>query len=209
MIVLTVLIIVIIFITVLLLCPVRIEASYRDKLFLNIRYLFITYQVVPAKKPKVKKDKKKEKKESAKKKLSKKEKKPSFLKKIIKKEGISGFFEIVQDVTKFSIRELKSFFKHIIIQELHIKLDVAGSDAAATAIQYGNYCAVLFPAVALVSSNSNFKYSQLVIKPNFDQEVKKSQLTAKVRFKLVPLWPFKLALSFIIKGISVFFKIIK
>jgi ribosomal protein S25 len=136
--------------------PITLRASYKEEFWCAVYIGFVKLQLVPAK-PKKEKKKKKAKKQTQKTEQPKKatEKKPS----LIKKYGIEWLLNLIKKVAELAVSALQDFFSHILVKKLSLSISVAGDDAADTAIKYGKYCAVVYPAVGKgygVDINPNF-----------------------------------------------------
>ncbi|MCH5298592.1 MAG: DUF2953 domain-containing protein [Ruminococcus sp.] len=162
-------------------------AEYDEELRVLVRIGFIKIQLAPQKpeKKKKKKPKKKQPQKKKKKKTTKpKEKKPSFIKQLHKEHGVSGIINIVQRIAELVVGVLKGVFSHLIVTELTIKLDVAGEDAADSAIKYGRVCAALFPALGAITKIVKVKHYNVNVTPVFSDKPGTTRAYAKAKAKL-------------------------
>lgn len=194
---------ILLFIALLLLIPIRIEIDFTsDKGYIYLKYLFFKYKVLP----KPEKKKKKKKKVSKKEEKKKEPKKGISIKEIIKKQGLSGFIDIVKEVAKLAVGELKVLFNHMVISNLYVNIKVVGSDAAKAAMNYGYCCTAVYPALAIIIENTKCKKNTIIIKPDFDEEAKgKVQCLVKARVALY--WVVKIAISTLTKSSKLYLKI--
>lgn len=191
---------ILLFFVILVLCPVTCSIRYQDALFLKIRFLFISYQILPEKK----KRKKSEKKKKSKEKKVQKSEKESPIKAIIKDRGLSGFLRFIKELTATAAGALKKLWKHIRISNLSADVRVATEDAADTAIQYGHVCAVVYPSVNFLASNGKCKNYHVLVVPDFSSETSSVEFSANVHVKLCFL--ISLAVSTLIQIIKIMLK---
>ena len=193
-------------IAVLLICPVCIRFKYTQSPFLTVRYLFLSFRILPPK-PKKKKTKSKAKpQQTDKKPTAKKEKKPSFIKKIIDKKGLGGFLYIVREVASFTSGELKSLFSHVKIYGVDVEISLSCEDAAQTAVNYGKTCAVVYPAFSVIAENTRCEKYYINIKPNF-KENSETEIFAVANARISLFWLIKSAIGAIIKGTKLYLKL--
>lgn len=154
------------FVALVMFIPITLRASYKEKFWCAVYIGFVKLQLVPAKPKKEKK--KKVKKQTPKTEQSKKptEKKPS----LIKKYGIEWLLNLIKRVAELAVSALQDFFSHILIKKFSLSISVAGDDAADTAIKYGKYCAVVYPAVGTIVRVVKCKGYGVDINPNFSEK---------------------------------------
>jgi len=147
--------------------PITLRASYKEEFWCAVYIGFVKLQLVPAK-PKKEKKKKKAKKQTQKTEQPKKatEKKPS----LIKQYGIEWLLNLIKKVAELAVSALQDFFSHILVKKLSLSISVAGDDAADTAIKYGKYCAVVYPAVGTIVRVVKCKGYGVDINPNFSEK---------------------------------------
>lgn len=153
------------FVALVMFIPITLRASYKEKFWCAVYIGFVKLQLVPAK---PKKEKKKVKKQTPKTEQPKKatEKKPS----LIKKYGIEWLLNLIKRVAELAVSALQDFFSHILIKKFSLSISVAGDDAADTAIKYGKYCAVVYPAVGTIVHVVKCKGYGVDINPNFSEK---------------------------------------
>ncbi|WP_302516340.1 DUF2953 domain-containing protein [Ruminococcus bromii] len=154
------------FVALVMFIPITLRASYKEEFWCAVYIGFVKLQLVPAK-PKNEK-KKKVKKQTPKTEQPKKatEKKPS----LIKKYGIEWLLNLIKRVAELAVSALQDFFSHILIKKFSLSISVAGDDAADTAIKYGKYCAVVYPAVGTIVRVVKCKGYGVDINPNFSEK---------------------------------------
>lgn len=153
------------FVALVMFIPITLRASYKEKFWCAVYIGFVKLQLVPAK---PKKEKKKVKKQTPKTEQPKKatEKKPS----LIKKYGIEWLLNLIKRVAELAVSALQDFFSHILVKKFSLSISVAGDDAADTAIKYGKYCAVVYPAVGTIVRVVKCKGYGVDINPNFSEK---------------------------------------
>lgn len=154
------------FVVLVMFIPITLRASYKEKFWCAVYIGFVKLQLVPAKPKKEKK--KKVKKQTPKTEQPKKatEKKPS----LIKKYGIEWLLNLIKRVAELAVSALQDFFSHILIKKFSLSISVAGDNAADTAIKYGKYCAVVYPAVGTIVRVVKCKGYGVDINPNFSEK---------------------------------------
>lgn len=154
------------FVALVMFIPITLRASYKEEFWCAVYIGFVKLQLVPAKPKKEKK--KKVKKQTPKTEQPKKstEKKPS----LIKKYGIEWLLNLIKRVAELAVSALQDFFSHILIKKFSLSISVAGDDAADTAIKYGKYCAVVYPAVGTIVRVVKCKGYGVDINPNFSEK---------------------------------------
>ena len=145
---------------------IYVYAEYKDQLSLWIKVAFVKVQHIPPK-PKKKKKKPKKKKVKEKKQEQITEKQENALLKFVKEKGISGVINILKQISKLATDTLKDLFKRITVTEFTLNVQVAGEDAADTAIKYGYCCSVIFPTVSAILSVVKYKERNVKIVPDF------------------------------------------
>lgn len=159
---------------------VYIYAEYNDELSVWIKIAFFKLPLIPQK-PKKKKKKPKKKKVQEKKEPEKQE---NVLKNFIKEKGLSGIINILKQIATLATETLKDLFKRVTIVSIKLNLQIAGEDAADTAIKYGYCCSVIFPAVSAILSVVKYKERNIQVVPDFsdDPETKiDGRLVARIR----------------------------
>lgn len=154
------------FVALVMFIPITLRASYKEDFWCAVYIGFVKLQLVPAKPKKEKK--KKVKKQTPKTEQPKKatEKKLS----LIKKYGIEWLLNLIKKVAELAVSALQDFFSHILIKKFSLSISVAGDDAADTAIKYGKYCAVVYPAVGTIVRVVKCKGYGVDINPNFSEK---------------------------------------
>lgn len=177
---------ILLFLFLLTLLNIWVLVNYDEELALFVRVAFVKLQIIPSKPKKKKKKPKKPKKKTKKKpKEEKPEKEKAFsIKDYVKEKGVSGILNIVKRVAKLAVGALKDLFSKITVTKLSLRLRVAGSDAADSAVKYGRVCSVLYPALKVIAEVVTVEDYDIDVEPDFSDEPKnsaKAEVKAKVR----------------------------
>lgn len=194
----------IIFLILLSSCtPFSVVAAYDGKFDFKMKYFGFTIYNISAQKTKREKHKTKEKteiKEPIKSKKEKKIKQDNMFVKFYGNQGFNGVLELLKDAISSVNGAFKGLFKHIIVNHLYFDMIISSSDAASTAIKYGQVSSAVFPAMGLIVSSMRVRKYDIDISPDFlaKQDEVNFYFDAKIK-------PF-----FIIYVLTVFaFKILK
>ena len=177
---------ILLFLIVLLLIPVSVEAGYFDSFSARIRYGGIkVLDTSKVKKPKKEKPKKKEKKKpkSDKKAKSESPKKENFITRIFKEKGKIGGVKFCFAVLKAALSKTVWLIKKISIEKMFLDITVSSEEAAATAVTYGTVCAAVYPVIAVIKENTKIGVSEVNISTDFDKisPIVKAAITFKTR----------------------------
>ncbi|OJU09554.1 MAG: hypothetical protein BGN88_04330 [Clostridiales bacterium 43-6] len=158
----------------LLYLPVHIVIEYQNELKITAKYLFLKYSIVPQKENK--KSKKKDKQDET----PKEQKEINEFTK--QKEKIHQVFELIKSVRD----RLNSVKNHLRIKPLRLKLGINGTDAADTAIKYGEVCALVYPVLTYLASNIETKQYDVNIYADYHGTKTTLEIYAILRF--LPLY---------------------
>lgn len=161
---------IILFFVLLLSVKVRIDAEYIDSFRVKLRWLFLSFDLYPMQKKEKKPKKEKPKKEEPPKAQEEtpKEKKPNPFKTFYENQGFDGVMQLVRDSADAVGGLMKSVKKHLIIDELFLWIVIShNQDAAQTAIEYGEACQDVYPAMGFICSNLKVKKYDVEIEPDF------------------------------------------
>ena len=176
MIALQILLLILILLFLVCLVRVRISVTYHEDIRVILKVLIFDFQLLPKKekpkkeKPKKKEDKREKKKEPQEQEKKVKEKKPNYLAKLKEKKGLSGLISLFKELAKIAGGTLKGLFKHIVIKKLDVGIALNAGDAASTAIQYGQLCSVVYPAVNVITAITVCKDYNVTLEPIFDDD---------------------------------------
>lgn len=158
----------------LVLCVrVRIRVEYSDEnTSVLLKWLFLKIPLYPGKEKAPKEETPKEEPEEEPKPEEKKEEKPkkegdSFLKTLYDAEGVDGLIQILKKVLSYTKLFFSNLLHGVVIDELFLDVCCTRSDAASTAIYYGETCAVLFPLLGSLASRCRLKKYDVNVYPDF------------------------------------------
>ena len=170
----------------LLACPVTVKVLYEDEWAVTVRYLFLRFRVFPPKEQsseKKKKPRKKKKKDAEKE--SEKDEKKQGIREILKGKDPGTVLNLLVEASKLAVSVLKRFCSHVTIREFDLLLVISSEDAAETAVQYANACAVGYPAAGILMQACRCRRFGISIVPEFQE----SKPRACLRFRAgIPLF---------------------
>ena len=153
---------------------ITVNGEFFDEFRLNVKWLFLKIDILPAKKkdkPKKEKDPKEKKEDPATEEATEEtptEKKENIFVKFYNNQGFDGVIQLINNVGKALGKLMHSFKKHIVLRELYLWMTVTGGcDAAETAIAYGSICQKVFPALSFICTNLTVKKYDVEIEPDF------------------------------------------
>ena len=146
---------------------VRVDAEYIDSFRAKLRWAFLSFDLYPTK-PKEKKPKEeKPKQEEPPAPEEPKPKKPNPFKTFYENQGYEGVKQLIRDTADALGSLMKSIKKHLILDELFLFVVVSHNhDAARTAIEYGEACREIFPAMGFICSNLKVKKYDVEVFPS-------------------------------------------
>lgn len=162
------------FIVLLLSIRITVNGEFFSEFKLNIKWLFVKIDILPAKK----KDKPKKEKAPKEKKENPStedvtpdtptEKKENIFVKFYNNQGFDGVIQLLNNVGQALGKLMHSFKKHIVLRELYLWMTVTGGfDAAEIALEYGRVCQKVFPALSFICTNLTVKKYDVEIEPDF------------------------------------------
>jgi hypothetical protein len=172
---------------ILLFSPFCVTIIYQESFCAKLRFLFLTYTFSPENA----KEKNDQKEKAAKKPKEKKEdtdfqKDQSQWKKLFKERGLGGMIDLVKKFMEQVTPPIKKLLTHFLIKKLICEVSVSTEDAAETAILYGQACAVIYPAVAMLTEAAKFYQFTASVAPDFDK--KKSSVNFELKFHVLTIW---------------------
>lgn len=181
---------IIVFITLILSIRITINGEFFDEFKLNIKWLFINLQILPAK---PKKDKPPKKEKPKKEKTNDEqpaydttkttEKKENIFVRFYNNQGFDGVVELINNAAKDLGKMFSSFKKHIVLRELYLWMTISSGDAAQTALDYGRICQKVFPALSFICTNLTVKKYDVEIEPDFIGLKNKAQFAFSISIR--------------------------
>ncbi len=145
----------------LLILPVTIDLFYEKSFVYRIKYAGIVCFYS--------KNKTKEKTDDDTSIKQSKPKKDSYLKKTYNEKGFYGTVVYFCKLLMLILKKLQFILKHLKFRHFKLDLTVASSNAADTALQYGGICSAVYPIIAFLQTNVNFKLKNVNISTDFDK----------------------------------------
>lgn len=162
------------FIVLVLSIRITVNGEFFEEFRLNVKWLFLKIDILPAKKkdkPKKEKAPKEKKEKTATEEVVEEtpaEKKENIFVKFYNNQGFDGVIQLINNVGKALGKLMHSFKKHIVLRELYLWMTVTGGcDAAETALEYGRICQKVFPAMSFICTNLTVKKYDVEIEPDF------------------------------------------
>lgn len=178
------------FIALILSVKITINGEFFDEFKLNIKWLFISLQILPAKpkkdKPPKKEKTKKEKpqkEENVEEPTEPTEKKDNIFVRFYNNQGFDGVVELINNAAKDLGKMFSSFKKHIVLRELYLWMTISSGDAAQTALDYGRICQKVFPALSFICTNLTVKKYDVEIEPDYLGLKNKAQFAFSVSIR--------------------------
>lgn len=186
---------------IVLACPVIVDVQFKDSFLVKIKVLGIPITVFPQKeKPQT--EEKKVKKEKKKKPEKEKTGKFSKIKGILESKGLSGLLDFFKELAGVAAGTGKKLFSHLVIYQLSVDISISNEDAAKTAIQYGQACAVVYPAMSMITTVAKCKQSHVCVIADFDD--KKTKADFRLKAGMRPIFVLTAGISGLIRLIKVY-----
>lgn len=196
---------ILLFILLLLSIPLKADIVYNGSWTVKIKYLFLSFKLVPAKEKK--KDKPQKASQSEKKKTEEKKQKQKTEKNknanlsFVKQKGFSGIIALLKDIINLINQSSRQFLRHLLIYKLDINTAIAGEDAAQTAMNYGYACSAIYPAVSFIESHLKKCKYNLNITANFDSD--KTVVDTHVILGIRPVFALHTAIKALIGAVKI------
>ena len=187
---------------IILACPVIADIQFQDSFLVKIKVLGIPITVF-SQKEKPREEKKKVRKKE-KKKSQKQEKKGKFskIKGILERKGLLALLDFFKELAGIAGGTGKKIVSYLVIYQLLVDITVSDKDAAKTAIQYGQACAVIYPAVSVITAIAKCKKSHVCVIADFDDKKMKADFRLKVGIR--PIFVLTAGISGLIQLIKVY-----
>jgi len=115
------------------------------------------------------------------------DKKDNFFKKLYKEKGIADTVKIFSYVIKIIAEKLLWLIKKLKIRKFNLVLFVVGDDAADTAIKYGSICSAIYPLIAFLDANLNFKAEKIDVFSDFEGEKSNISFSVDIKAEIIVL----------------------
>ena len=151
---------------VLLFLPVTADLSYVKEFSYRIKYAgFVLLD--SEKKVDIKKVKRKQKKSDDTSAQKSSGKEDNFFKKTYKQKGLLGSIRYFSEILMLLLKKLWFVVKRLKFTRFKLHITVATDNAASTAIEYGRICSAVYPILAFLQTNADFKSKEVNVSTNF------------------------------------------
>ena len=178
------------FFVIVLSVRITVNGEFFDEFRLNVKWLFLKIDILPAKKkdkPKKEKAPKEKKEKPVTEEVTEEtpvEKKENIFVKFYNNQGFDGVIQLINNVGKALGKLMHSLKKHIVLRELYLWMTVTGGcDAAETALEYGRICQKVFPAMSFICTNLTVKKYDVEIEPDFLGSKNKAEFAFSVSLR--------------------------
>lgn len=181
----------------LLLVPVHADVRYREKLEIDVRYLFLRRTLLPA--PEEPQAEKAEAPSEEKKPEAQKQKKNPMLEKLARfkeAEGLSGLLHLAGDFLRLTGTSAAKIIRRLKIRDFDLYVLTGDEDAAAAAILYGQACAVVYPAAEALFTLAKCRRRRVSVDLDYAVKTPAVQLAADVSIR--PLFALFYGLQYLI-----------
>lgn len=188
---------IVLFLFLLTMIPVRAAIGFEEDFSLDIKYLFLTFHILPGKEeePAPKEEFPKKEGEGGGKKL----------KAILKKHGFFGFLSALTDFVKLLAGASKRLLSHLHLKRFDLYLCLAGAeDAAQAAILYGQVSAGVYSACGVLFSLLPCKKKYVTVDLDYQKEAHQVSFLGELSIR--PFFAIKEALAVLWGGLP-FFKL--
>ena len=153
---------------VLLFLPVTADLSYVKEFSYRIKYAgFVLLD--SEKKVDIKKVKRKQKKSDDTSAQKSSGKEDNFFKKTYKQKGLLGSIRYFSEILMLLLKKLWFVVKRLKFTRFKLHITVATDNAASTAIEYGGICSAVYPILASLQTNADFKSKEINVSADFDK----------------------------------------
>lgn len=137
-------------VTLLLLCRVKAEITYDGAFHIVVSYLFVRVRMKQRGQGKAKPE-------------TQRKKAPAV-------SDIRRLLRLLRTFADPAKRAFSAMLRHLRVDILSLRLVICTSDAAQTAILYGEACSAVYPALAFVCGKADVRRRDVSIEPVFDDE---------------------------------------
>ncbi len=183
---------ILLFLFVLTLVPLRVELGFQQEFSLTLRYLFLSFRLLPGKETEPETEKREEEKQETEKKLD--------LKKSLKRQGFFGFVETLLELVGVAAHSAKELLSHLKIKAFDLYLCLGGAgDAAEAAIQYGQLSGAVYSACGLLFGLTGCRKKAVTV--DLDYQAEENQVDFSARLSILPLFLIKEGISLLIHAL--------
>lgn len=104
--------------------------------------------------------------------------------KLKEKHGFVGTIKVLMSFFKDCLVHIKFLLRHIKFENVRLNLVYGGTDAADTAIKYGEICTAVYPVLTLLDTASNVKLKKIDVKSDFTEQKTEFDFSLKVKTRI-------------------------
>lgn len=197
MLALIIIVCVFLFLFLLTLIPVRVELGFQQEFSLTLRYLFLTFHLLPGKEKEQEEEAPEE---------QETESTVQKLKKILKRQGVSGFLKSLFELVKMAASSSKRLLSHIRLKRFDLYVCLGGDGGAGdAALRYGQVSGAVYSACGILFGLMNCRKKAVSVDLDYQSPEDRAELSAKL--SILPLYVLKEGVSLLIKGLPVIRKL--
>ena len=121
----------------------------------------------------------------------------NLLKTLYEAEGIDGLISLLHQVLYHTKTFFGSLMHGFVIDELYLDVRCTRSDAAATAIYYGEVCSVLFPLLGALAAKCRMKKYDFNVYPDFIARF--SDVSMVTSFHFTPMYLIGITIAYVFR----------
>jgi len=160
----------------LLILPLKVELSFFEDF--NVKVKFLKFTLYPQKSKSESKATPKG--DETKPKLKEK----NLFEKLVEKREFKGAINELFALFKAVMTKLKKFLKRLKFRKIKVLVNVAGEDAAQTAINYGIVCSAVYPVLSIFQNIMNVEYKKIDVRSDFESTKSKFEFSLDVKASL-------------------------
>lgn len=187
---------ILLFLFLLTLLPVQIFLGYGEKLEIQVKLLFYKLPILG---DKAQEDADKQDETPVEKIEKGEESLLDKIKALKEREGISGFLNFFQEFTGLLLSAVHRILRYVEIKQFRLHLIAGGEDAAAAALLYGQACAVVPPAYAMLFSYKKCKKKSARV--DLDYQAKQSTILFTCQLQIRILFLLAVGLQALVQGL--------
>ena len=166
-------------ICLLLIAPLKAEVILKNEISVTVRYLVLKFKF-----PNVS-SKKGDEAKASKEQNAQKPTQLGYIKNLMEKKGLAGAVYELIDIFHLLLKKFMRLLSHITVKNFNLKICVGSEDAAATALEYGAVCAVVYPTLGLAESLMKFKKQKIDISCDYKSENSVLEMNAILKIRLI------------------------
>ncbi len=184
----------------LVLCmPLFVYIKFEKELMIDVRFLFVKFNVHPSHKDEEKAEgkgnlfsrlwkkitgKSSDDKEAE---IKEEKEKESKFKALFGERGASGAISFLWEILTLVFGRSVKILRGIVVSKFNLKIEIVGDDASDTALRYGKLCGVVYPALSLIFQNVKKYKHEIDMRPNFENKYEYDQVSLDTKLRILPI----------------------